>query len=511
MSVKPVSSSVYARIQRAVDDDSVSAAQASVRGVARAVVDGFSTGTARSAATAGPLSRSVVEGMVGDAYRNLLRREPDEGGLKQWTDAAHAMSVLGSRGDDLAAYLKQQLEGSPEFLALTLVDRTFQEELGRGIDGTRGYWHEAAVVRARDEGMPPGELEGWLRASFQSSPEYRHASVGALVEGSFQKMLSRSGGEAGYWHDEAHRMVDEGRSPEEITEHLNVSLGQSDEYRRNAAGQLVDGAFWSVLDRSGGEAGYWHDEAFGMLKAGSSEEEVRAHLEASLRGSDEYVLAHLGDVVASKYRDHLGREPDEGGLAGWTSFAESLKAEGKSGAEIHATLDEQFRASDEYRALHTPPASARPTREEIYLQQPNGWTCAPTSLTMALAHFGVRAGNYDTMWDMVAQTGASADVGLPGNASLLANAARNNGLQAEFSPSRNVADVRAQLEAGRGVIVNGNLTTGGHFLYISGLDEQGRYVVADPYRPSITRWTDADLHHFTHNGSNPPGFAALWR
>lgn len=387
-----------------------------------------------------------------DAYRTHLRREPEAGGVARWADAATGLSLLGASKADLASHLREQFEGSPEFGALQLVDRAFGEELGRDISGSRGYWHEEAVRLHRDEAMPAGELEAWLRASFQNSPEYKHGRVDETVNAAFEKMLSRPAGQSGYWHDEAHRLID----------------------------------------------------------SGASLHEVRAHLEASLRSSDEYALGHLREAVEGKYREHLGRDGDAGGVAGWSSLAQQLRHEGKSAAEIRTALDDGFRGSDEYRALHAP-QQTRLERGQLYLQQPNGWTCAPTSLTMALADFGLRPANLDTMWDLAAQTGTSAGVGLPGNASLLANAARNNGLQAQFSSSSSAADIRAQLEQGRGVIVNGSIGTSGHFLYLSGLDEQGRYIVADPFRPGITRWSDAELNDFTHSGVNPPGFAAVWR
>ena len=475
------------------------------------VNDAF-VGTTRSAAAAATtgVGRSDVEALVTDAYRTYLRREPEAGGFARWADAAMGLSQLGSSKTDIAAHLRRQFEGSAEFGALQLVDRTFAQELGRDISGSRGFWHEEAVRLRRDEGMPAAELDGWLRASFRNSPEYKHGHVDETVNAAFLKMLSRPVGQPGYWNDEAHRMIDGGASLQEVRTHLEVSISQSDEYRHNAAGQLVDGAFHSVLGRSGGSSGYWHDQAFQMLKEGHSEASVSTHLELSLRGSDEYALGHLNEVVGGKYREHLGRDGDASGIAGWTSFAEQLRDQGQSAPQIRAALDEGFRGSDEYKTLQAP-KQTRLDRSELYLQQPNGWTCAPTSLTMALADFGLRPASLDTMWDLAAQTGTAAGVGLPGNASLLANAARSNGLQAEYSGSRSADDIRAQLEQGRGVIVNGSIGTVGHFLYLTGIDPQGLYIVADPFRPGITRWNDAQLNDFTHSGVNPPGFAAVWR
>ena len=350
-----------------------------------------------AAATAAPLDATRVEALVDEAYRAQLRREPDDAGRAHWVEGAGAVAALGSSEAEVAAWLTSKLHESPEYQALQLVDRTFEQELGRSIAGTRDYWHEEAVAMARDGSVPLADVE--------------------------------------------------------------------------------------------------------------------AHLVASLKGSEEYQLGHLGEVVEQLYPRLLGRPADAEGHAGWTRYAEALKGEGKGLAEIRAALEQGFMDSDEWRRLHAPPPAdpRRWDREGYYLQQPNGWTCAPTSLTIALAHHGLRANDLSTMWELAAQTGTRAGVGLPGDASLVAAAARQNGLQAEFSASRGVADVRAELEAGRGVIVNGDINGGGHFLYLAGLDEQGRFIVADPFRPGITRWSDADLHHFTHSGNNPPGYAAVWR
>jgi hypothetical protein len=111
---------------------------------------------------------------------------------------------------------------------------------------------------------------------------------------------------------------------------------------------------------------------------------------------------------------------------------------------------------------------------------------------------------------MIGVLGARAGVGTPGSAELIANKARELGVNAEYNGSKDPADMRAALERGHGIVVNGDLGGGGHFIYVAGLDEQGRYIVCDPWRPGITRWGDAELNEFTHHGINPPGFAEIW-
>ena len=152
-------------------------------------------------------------------------------------------------------------------------------------------------------------------------------------------------------------------------------------------------------------------------------------------------------------------------------------------------------------------------RSEIYFQQPGSWQCGPSSLTMALADWGVDTADMATMEEMVRLTGANPNDGVPGNASLIAEAAKQKGLQATYNPSSDVNDVRAALAEGHTVVLNGSLNTGGHFIYVSGVDSKGNFIINDPARPAITTMTQAELQSFaTHNaGQHPPGFAEIWK
>jgi peptidoglycan hydrolase-like protein with peptidoglycan-binding domain len=150
-------------------------------------------------------------------------------------------------------------------------------------------------------------------------------------------------------------------------------------------------------------------------------------------------------------------------------------------------------------------------RSKIYLQQPNGWSCAPTSLTMAEAAWGVAKPTDATMFRLAKDMGDGPGTGLPGNASLIAAQARRNGLKATYNSSTQASAVRQALKEGRTCVVNGSLGVGGHFIYIGGLDSHGRFIVFDPDRPDVHTWSDADLNAFTHVGTNPPGFAELWK
>ncbi|MBX7100696.1 MAG: LysM peptidoglycan-binding domain-containing protein [Myxococcaceae bacterium] len=166
-----------------------------------------------------------------------------------------------------------------------------------------------------------------------------------------------------------------------------------------------------------------------------------------------------------------------------------------------------------------PPAAApaaggaNTDRNAIYLQQPNGWTCGPTSLTMAEAAWGVAPSNVDTMNRLSRGMGVSPDTGVPGNASLIAEQAKRDGLQASYNSSNDAAAVSAAIDAGHTCVVNGSLSSGGHFLYVAGKNPDGSFIIADPARPNLTRMTADELTGFMRNnsGQHPPGFAEIWK
>ncbi|MBX7096793.1 MAG: LysM peptidoglycan-binding domain-containing protein [Myxococcaceae bacterium] len=156
---------------------------------------------------------------------------------------------------------------------------------------------------------------------------------------------------------------------------------------------------------------------------------------------------------------------------------------------------------------------ASTNRAAIYYAQPNGWTCGPSSLTMAEAAWGVASRGRGTMERLSRAMHVSPDTGVPGNASLVAAQARRDGLHAEFSSASTAAAVRAALLEGKTCVVNGSLSSGGHFIYVGGLDRHGRFQIFDPARPWIHTWSSGELTAFMqHNpGQHPTGFASVWK
>lgn len=154
------------------------------------------------------------------------------------------------------------------------------------------------------------------------------------------------------------------------------------------------------------------------------------------------------------------------------------------------------------------PSGINSNRDAVYLKQPNGWTCGPTSLTMAAAAFGVRPLNHATVDELTRLSRTRPEYGVP-DSNALPDAARAIGLQAQYSARSTPASIRAALQRGHGVILNGSISGGvGHFLYIAGLNADGSFKICDPWRPGITVWNDAQLNQFA---AGRGAIVEIWR
>lgn len=296
--------------------------------------------------------------------------------------------------------------------------------------------------------------------------------------------------------DFAGKLGAQGKSTEDIRAGLNFVIAMGPEWQSKAVYQEMLGR-----DPSAEELQKAVGFASGLRDQGKDVSEMR--------GALNFVIA-LGPEWQSKaaYQEMLGRDPSAEELQKAVGFATLLQNEGKSVEEMRAGLNFVLALSPEWQEANKSKLSI--DRAALYLQQPNGWSCGPTSLTMALAASGVRPSNLDTMWEMANAMGARAGVGTPGGVQLIADTAARFGVNAVANPSRDPADMRAALERGHGIVVNGDISGAGHFIYIAGLDMAGNYIVCDPWRPGITTWGDAELNEFTHHGFNPPGFAEIW-
>jgi hypothetical protein len=232
---------------------------------------------------------------------------------------------------------------------------------------------------------------------------------------------------------------------------------------------------------------------------------------AELKKSEEYRTTRLDELINDVMQANVNRNATPEEIAKLKPALEkAIKEEGADGQKVEDIITYCVKIGDEYKQLHAPKINTN--RDEFYLKQPNDWSCGPTSLTMAMAALGLRPSNGETVNEMTHAVGATPAAGVPGNASLISNAAQKLGAQARFDGDGSPGNVRRALQEGHGVVLNGALgATGGHFMYVAGIAEDGRFIIADPWRPTITRMNDAELDAFANRGQNPRGFAEIWK
>ncbi|MFN3431764.1 MAG: C39 family peptidase, partial [Candidatus Sericytochromatia bacterium] len=237
-------------------------------------------------------------------------------------------------------------------------------------------------------------------------------------------------------------------------------------------------------------------------------EAAKKAIVAGMKKTHEYKLVHNDGWVGTLIKEQLKRKANAKDQQQADQAVDGVIRRKGTLKEGRKAVLAAVKKTAEYKRKHP---TINTNRAEVYMRQPNGWTCGPTSLTMALKAVGLRPKNHNTLNEMIRRTGANASVGVPGNASLIARAAEQTGAKARFSASGSPDLVRAALKKGHGVVLNGSLGTGGHFIYVAGIAKDGRFIIADPWRADITRMTSAELNQFANTGPNPRGFAEIWR
>lgn len=226
-------------------------------------------------------------------------------------------------------------------------------------------------------------------------------------------------------------------------------------------------------------------------------------------------LIHAGDVI-----DFSAIADDESTGKPESQQARPLRNTG-TGEPIIANNAEEA-GTDEPAKPETSPAKPSPTpeRDRWYISQAGDgaywYTCGATSLTMALAANGLMEATEANRLKLVRETGTNREVGFPGTSAKMADEARKRGLQAEAFDTQDWRAVDAQLSQGKQAIVNGTMVGRNgslikHFVYISGKDSAGNYILGDPASAGTTTWSKDDLAGFLTRGGAPNGFTAIWR
>ena len=303
---------------------------------------------------------------------------------------------------------------------------------------------------------------------------------------------------------QARDLAGQGKTVAEVRAALDATVMAGAPYRKLYAGETVDAAYAATLQRAPSL-----DERLAgvrtvsdLIDQGQMPEQISSTLSGPLAASPEARKLRSADNVNAVYAWTMGRAPSPEELAKGREIVGQLIDQGKPNEEVNAVLDYLCKLSPEWQAAHP---QMNHDRDAIYLHQPTGWTCGPTSLAMAMAAAGKRAPNDDTIWEL-----AQADkLNTIANQSTdkmpweIADIARGMGVNAEAHVLAQPPEIREALERGHGVVVNGKLPdTSGHFIYLAGLDEQGQYIVCDPWHPEVTRWNDEQLGGFTYGRGN---------
>jgi len=108
--------------------------------------------------------------------------------------------------------------------------------------------------------------------------------------------------------------------------------------------------------------------------------------------------------------------------------------------------------------------------------QPDGYTCGPTSLAMALKYFGIEKSIHPDLVNMCkCNTAGTASV------DYLVSTAKSLGLSGSYSRSGNLDWLKQVTDSGKPVIANvqGMAWSGGHYLVVTGVSD-GKVYINDP-------------------------------
>ncbi len=303
---------------------------------------------------------------------------------------------------------------------------------------------------------------------------------------------------------QARELAAQGKPAEEIRAALEVSIKAGSEYRLDHAGEVVGSEYLLALGRAPSRDERLDGALFTrqLISEGKSPDDVHAAWAAKLGATTEGRRHAAPNNVRAVYAFTMGREPSPEELDRDTGLVRKLIDEGKSNDEVNGVLDSLLKLGPEWQAKHP---QMNHDRDAIYMHQPNGWTCGPTSLAMAMAAAGKRPLNEDTVWEMAGpdKLNTIANQSTDKMPWEIADVVRSMGVNAEPHVLAQPPEIREALERGHGVVVNGkHPDTSGHFIYLAGLDEQGQIIVCDPWKPEITRWSDEQLGAFTYGRGN---------
>lgn len=348
----------------------------------------------RTGGSSAPSERQV-EGLVKDAYAQVLMREPDAGGAQVHKDKAMELVRQGASAEDVRNFLKEALSGSPEGQAIGAVNRQFESELNRTPE-TKGYWHEQALEWA-GQGVPMEEINKRLQTELHASPERALNHPEEFLGREYQRLLGREVDGEGLAHFGAkmQEMNAAGASFGDIQKSIEQEIQSSPEFKARQAQQASPTTGVGGLAQSDAELASRvnkHLEGTGLAGKGETivatarKERVPVELMMSMLQKESSFLSkennlsiannNPGNLRFAEWERDFGGQP--GGPGGFTTFPSVDKGIEAMGHLLGTVYREQVDARDwkglvnKYCPPFDQPGGQADT--DLYVKQMGEWT-----------------------------------------------------------------------------------------------------------------------------------------
>lgn len=139
------------------------------------------------------------------------------------------------------------------------------------------------------------------------------------------------------------------------------------------------------------------------------------------------------------------------------------------------------------------------------------FACGPTSLMMAIADWKGFTPTEEQRFALIRETETDVHQQFVGDNNKMGQYAAAHGL--EYDTGAGWQELMSDLSEGRSAIVNGNWPgwNTGHFIYVAGLTDDGRFIVGDPALESAQIWNEQQLRGFMdRQGGWGAAYLAVW-
>jgi hypothetical protein len=185
-------------------------------------------------------------------------------------------------------------------------------------------------------------------------PQPKPKSLEKLATNVYKQQLGRepTAKELEHATDTAKAMRSHGCTDKQIRQELTRQVRSTPEFKSGKGlAEMVEGLYNDLLLRASDPAGkkYWTGRAMDMRKDGKSFAEIKRALTQEFRKSEEYkALPKLTKLVEDVYQEVLGHEPDPELKGSYVQMAKDLRGEGMSDQEVRQALIDNLKATSEF-------------------------------------------------------------------------------------------------------------------------------------------------------------------